>query len=236
MKYTIVSIDDSRQAYKDRIRKRVGLEEVYVPATNGSEVDLNAELEKRGIEITYPGMFTKGEIGVWLSNFDCWKWAVDNQEELLVFEDDAIPSLDFNKRLKELRSELPSDYDFLNLWVPQNQLIDYVYDVRYDEDGQPTNVGPNRNSVTSVFNFGAIRIARVYNGYGAVAVLYSPKGADFFIRRVQQVGIYTPVDCYIYQEAHAGRCTGYGPKPNRAKLVGYDWRAETTIHGTERFQ
>jgi hypothetical protein len=47
---------------------------------------------------------------------------------------------------------------------------------------------------------------------------------------VRETGIYTPVDCFLYQEAHAGRCEGYGPKPSRAYIVGYDWKAQTTVH------
>lgn len=216
------------------IRKRVKVDEVHIPAVNAYEVDVAEELAKRDLFIAYPGMFSTGEIGVWLSNFDCWQWTVDNNEELIVFEDDAIPNINFQPRFHELHSELPPDWDFLTLWVPENQLIDYVYDVVYNEEGHPEHVGPNKNSITSVFNFGAIRLARVYNGYGNVAQCYSPKGARFFIDRVRSTGIYTPVDCYLYQEAHAGRCNGYGPKPNRAKLVGYDWKAETTVHGEDR--
>lgn len=235
MKYNIISIDDARKPYKDRIRARVGLSEIWVPAVNAREVDINKELEDRGLFITHPGSLTVGEIGVWLSTFDCWRWADEYNEDLLVFEDDAIPVQTFNKQFRELTSELPPDYDFLCLWVPENQLLDYIYDVVYDDEGLPTHVGPNKNMITSNYNFGSTYLARVYNGYGNVAQLYSPKGARFFMDRARAVGIYTPVDCYLYQEAHAGRCEGYAPKPNRAKLVKYDWKAETTIHNTERF-
>lgn len=233
LKYNIISINDDRAEYKKRIRERVGHDEVHIPATDASKVDLGEELDKRGLKITYEGMFRRGEIGVWLSNYDCWKWAYDNDEDLIVFEDDAIPERDFDEKLQLLYSELPPDWDFLTLWIPPNQLIDYVYDVEFDDEGQPTHVGPNLNSITSRFNFGSIRLARVYNGYGNVAQLYSPKGAGKFIRRVEEAGIYTPVDCFVYQEAHAGRAFGYAPKPNRAKLVNYDW-APTTIHETEK--
>ena len=216
------------------IRKRVHLEEVDVPAINAYEVDIHDELERRRLSITFPGMFSKGEIGIWLSTFDCWKWAVDNDEELLVFEDDAIPHINFKHMFRELYPELPKDYDFFVLWIPDNQLIDYVYDVVYDEEGLPTHVGPNKNSITSNYNFGAIRLARVYNGYGNVAQLYSPKGGKTFIELAQKTGIYTPADCFLYQNAHAGRAIGYGPKPNRAKLVSYDWKAVTTVHTEDR--
>lgn len=232
MKYNIISINDQRAEYKARIRERVGLEEVSIPAVNGYEVDIEQELEKRGLTVAR-GRFSHGEVGIWLSVFDCWQWAVDNDEPLVVFEDDAIPAPDFNTRLWEFRQELPSDYDFLTLWVPENQYNDYIYHVRYNEDGTMEHIGPNRNVITSLYNIGAIRLVRAYNGYGNVAMLYSPKGAKFFIDEARK-GITSPVDCFIYLQSHLRKCKGYAPKPNRAKIVGYDWQAETTVHGVDR--
>jgi GR25 family glycosyltransferase involved in LPS biosynthesis len=234
VKYNIISINDERESYKENIRRRVKLDEVFIPTINAYEVDVYEELEKRGLSIKHTGMFSAGEIGIWLSTFDCWQWAVDNDEELITFEDDAIPTKEFNTWLWDMRDELPDGWDFFCLWVPENQLIDYLYDADFDHNGQMVGQRPNKNVVTSVYNFGAIRIARVYNGYGNVAQLYSPKGAKFFIDRARSDGIATPVDCFLYQEAHAGRCQGFAPKPNRAKLVTYDWAAETTVHKEDR--
>jgi GR25 family glycosyltransferase involved in LPS biosynthesis len=234
VKYNIISINDERAAYKENIRANVHLEEVHIPGINGFEVDLGEELEKRGIKLAHSGMFSKGEIGVWLSTFDCWQWSVDNNEELVVFEDDAIPTGTFDFQLSKLYYELPADYAFLALWIPDNQKIDYLYHVEYNDEGIPTWMGANKDASTSVFNIpGVTRLAKVYNGYGNVAQLYSPKGSQFFIDRVREVGIYTPVDCYLYQEAHSGRCAGYGPKPYWANLVKYDW-PKTTVHIGDR--
>lgn len=234
MKYNIISINDDRIMYKEAIRSNVHREEVNIPAVNAFDVNIQDELSRRGIKIAYPGMFSVGEIGIWLSMFDCWQWAVDNNEELITFEDDAIPYWDFQPKFDIIYEEIPKSYDFFCLWVPDNQRIDYVYNVVYDDEGIPRKVGPNRHPSNSIYDFGPERVTRVYNGYGNVAQLFSPKGAKFFMDRVRDVGIYTPVDCYLYQEAHAGRCEGYGPKPNYAKLVSYDWKAETTVHRGER--
>lgn len=238
MKYNIISINDDRAEYKERIRHRVRMDEVSIPATDGREVDLFTELEKRDLRYLMEyGVLTKGELGIWLSTFDCWQWAVDNQEELVTFEDDAIPTQNFNHVLNLFHNELPADYDIMSLWVPQNQLIDFQYDAVFDEDGIPTNVGPNRHSALSIYNCGKIRIARVYQGYGNVALLYSPQGAERLIDHVQTHGIKGPVDCWIFQRAHTGIVTGYAPKPHWAnKAVGYDWAAETTVHNTERHE
>lgn len=232
MKYNIISIGDSRERYKDAIRKDVGtIEEVFIPGVDANRVDLLFELERRGVTVTHPGAFSVGEIGIWLSVIDCWQWSVDHNEEIVVFEDDAILATDFELQLRLLYSEIPGDYDFVCLWIPENQMQDYLYNVTYTDEGIGTIHG---NTYPSLFDYGAERSAMVYNGYGNVAQMFSAKGSRFFLDRVWDVGIYTPVDCYQYQEAHAGRCTGYGPKPDYANLVKYDW-APTTVHTTKRF-
>jgi GR25 family glycosyltransferase involved in LPS biosynthesis len=235
VKYNIISINDDRAVYKQRIRQRVNLEEVHIPATDGREVDLAFELDKRDLRTnTHP--FTRGELGVWLSTFDCWQWAYDNDEELLVFEDDAIPNMRFNEFLGLFHKELPPNYDLMSLWVPENQLIDFQYDAVYDEDGYMTRQGPNRHNALSIYNCGKIRIARVYQGYGNVAVLYDAKGAGILIDHAQTHGINQPVDCWVWARAHTGIVEGYAPKPHWAKAVGYDWSAQTTVHNTERHE
>lgn len=235
MKYNIVTLGTpERDTYRMMIRYYLkNIEEVSIPAVDARKVNLDEELEKRGLHIPYHNAFSIGEVGIWLSMFDCWQWSVDNNEELIVFEDDAIPARDFEDKLKFMMGEIPDDYDFVCLWVPDNQKQDYLYMVQYDDEGQPGIFGSLPEEL-SMFNYGAERAAMVYNGYGNVAQLFSPKGSRFFIERAREAGLYTPVDCYQYQEAHAGRCKGYGPKPKHANLVKYDWPV-TTVHTTERY-
>lgn len=228
LKFNIISINDERIAYKDNIRKHVGMEEVSIPSVNAYKVDLPFELKSRGLE-SRPWTPKIGELGVWLSNFDCWQWAADN-EELVVFEDDAIIDENFYDGLQVLYSELPEDWDFLTLWVPENQRQDYMYRVEYDDEGMPNilgNVPPGKSS----FDYGARFTARAYQGYGLVATMYSPKGGAALIESARRRGICTPADCFIFQETHAERVKGYAPKPT-VGLVSYDWSAETTVHNT----
>lgn len=238
MKYNIVTIENdpttTRGVCKMMMHYHINAtDEVKIPGIDGKNVNLPEELEKRGLHLPYPGAFSVGEIGVWLSMFDCWQWSVDNDEELIVFEDDALVRDDFDEKLAALRAEIPDDYDFVALWIPENQHQDYLYLVHYDEEGQPAIYG-SLPPGDSLFDYGAQRAAMVYNGYGNVAQLFSPKGSKFFIDTARKSGIYTPVDCFQYQEAHAGRCKGYAPKPEFANLVRYEW-PETTVHNTQRY-
>jgi GR25 family glycosyltransferase involved in LPS biosynthesis len=229
--YNIISIDDKRLSYKNHIRETITYPEVSIPAINGSEIDIQAELSSRGLKVT-PGVFSVGEIGIWLSMYDCWQWAAGNNEILITLEDDAIPRHYFDEAVDLFLKEVPDDWDFMCLWVPDNQKQDYMYNVKFDIDGIAHIKG---YAQTSLFDFeGGHFLSRVYNGYGNVAMMFNPKGAKFLMDRVAETGLYTPVDCFMYQQAQSGRCNGYGPKPIHATLVDYDW-AETTVHNTERY-
>lgn len=232
MKYTIISLNDDRLKYKTHIRDTVkGCDEIFIPATNGREVNLDDELAKRGLHIPHRGIFSVGEVGIWLSVWDCWQWCVNNKENLIVFEDDAIPRHYFDEAVHKFLLDIPDGWDYLCLWVPDNQKQDYWYNVTYDDEGLPT-INGTRNK--SLFDFGGDYLAKAYNGYGNVATMFSPRGAEHLMNIARQAGLYTPVDCFLYQEAHAGRCEGYSPQPAHATVVDYDW-PETTVHTTERY-
>lgn len=235
MKYNIISINDSRKAYTDVIRKCAGFDEVDIPAVNAHEVNLHEELERRGVAHHGDlwGNPKIGELGVWLSNFDCWQWAADNNETLIVFEDDAIIDDTFQEQIKVFSSYLPDDWDFAALWVPENQLIDYNYDVTYNEWGDAVHHGMRLYS-DSLFTHTRYT-AHVYQGYGMVSLMYSPRGAQKLVDLVRETGIYTPVDCYVYQRAHKGDLNGFAPTPLFANIVKYDWKAVSHVQLTERF-
>lgn len=231
MKFNIISINDERKAYKDQIRKHAGMEEVRIPSVNAHKVDLPSELKLRGLE-NRPWSPKIGELGVWLSNFDCWQWAADN-EELVVFEDDAIIDNSFSGQLTVLQEDLPDDWDYVALWVPENQEVDYTYNVTFDEKGDPVHQGPALPYKDSLFRY-TRRVAHVYQGYGMVSLMYSPRGAAKLIDLVRSTGIYTPVDCFVYQQAHMGNLKGFAPSPLYANVVKYDWSAASHVQQTER--
>ena len=54
-----------------------------------------------------------GEIGCALSHFRIYKDIVDNYNYGIIFEDDAIPSSNFNEKLNVILNEVPKDFDFI---------------------------------------------------------------------------------------------------------------------------
>lgn len=232
LKYTIISINDERDKFKRRTREIVDLPEVHLPAVNGAAVDLAEEYATRGLRRT-EWVAKTGEAGVWLSNFDRWSYVAQEDEPLIVFEDDAIVSPYFNKQLGVLMSELPEQWDFVALWVPENQRVDYTYDVVYNEIGDPIIQG-NLPYPESMFKH-SLTVAHVYQGYGMVALMYSPQGGRKLVELARQYGIYTPVDCFVYQQAHMGNLDGYAPTPLFANMVQYNWNNPSHVQQTERF-
>jgi GR25 family glycosyltransferase involved in LPS biosynthesis len=236
MKYTIISLNDERKPYKDYIRRIVDGEEIEMPAVNGMTADLSTEAHNRGLSPSFWGNAKLGEIGVWLSNFDRWQLASGLDEPLIVFEDDAIPDAFFNDKLNELIGELPDDWDFVALWVPDNQRQDFLYDVKYNENGHPAFNGyvtPDK----SVYRIpGASYAALVYQGYGMVSLMYSPSGGRKLVDLARTRGIDTTVDCWIFEEAHKGNLNGYAPRPEQASIVHYDWKAASHVQLTDRIK
>lgn len=234
-KYTIISINDERADFKKAIRERVLYQEHSVPAVNGNAVDLHEEIENRGL-LLQPiwANAKKGEVGVWLSNYDCWATAAEIDEPLIVFEDDAIPSPIFNYIVDDMVTHLPDDWDVFTLWVPENQLIDYQYEVEYDIHGHPLIAGTGWHGDKSYYYIGSDRVSKTYQGYGMVANMYSPNGGRKLVDLAHNRGIDNPVDCWLFEEIHKGNLNGYAPRPGYTSIVAYDWNAPSHVQITER--
>ena len=238
--YTIISIDDRRKAYKEKIRKNMRpREELLLPSVDGRTANAPEMLKRFGIP-RQEWTPHQGEFGVWMSNFLRWQFVAQHDRPLIVFEDDAKILPNFNANLQIASEELPDDWDFMSLWVPENQRQDYMYDCTYNVHGYRQIVSPVRKDNLSGYHFGAQHIARAYQGYGLVAMMYSPKGGARLVELARELGVYTPVDLFIYDRSHATwaakpgerwELNGYAPKPFYV-FVEYDW-PETTIHNTE---
>lgn len=235
MKYTIISINDDRKEYKDAIRAGMKFDELNMQAYNANERNALDGIAARGLDLKpIWGNPKRGELGVWLSNYDRWHMVSRMTTPLVVFEDDAIVDSEFDSKLESLMSELPDDWDFVALWVPENQRQDYYYDVVYNEYGDP-RINGRRPAEYSYYKVeGAEKAALVYQGYGMVSLMYSPRGGKKLVELAKSRGIDNPVDCWIYQEAHKGNLNGYAPMPEHASIVHYDWAAASHVQQTER--
>jgi len=238
MKYHIYSINDSRIKSKALIHDRVNLEIADIQTFNAYEESIKEFFDSRGIG--FSGWRPKvGEAGIWASIILALEWSVANEESVVCFEDDAIPVADFNERFTAFVKELPAEYDFAALWVPNNQRQDYYYYVKYNEYGDPIQVsippGWQRGVDSRYAIHGLDIVSRIYQGYGGVAIMYSPAGARKILEIIKERGVFTPSDCCLCQLAHMGLIYGFAPKPDY-NMIDYDWSIPTTIHTSEKIK
>lgn len=209
MKYGIISVSDVRAKQKAAIRDKMyslGVKEVPINGVDGMK---NPPIEWLDPKVA-PHM-RAGEWGVWASNLDAWN-TYSEEGDLILFEDDAIPLDKFHMDWEEY---LPNDYDFVAIWVPENQYIDITYGDFYINNPY---------------------FAKAYNGYGGVAICYSFAGMQKLLKIVREEGIYQPLDLLLYEYSKKGKLNGYSLKPSQ-QIVGYDWENDVTqIHDTPRLK
>jgi GR25 family glycosyltransferase involved in LPS biosynthesis len=151
-----------------------------------------------------------------------------------VLEDDAIVSKDFPGLFREYMKHLPQDYDFISLWVPDNQRRDFYINYAYDWDGIPHTLptGESTKNGAPCFRIDDSPLAHVYQGYGGVATMFSRKGAEKLYTLAKAEGTFTTSDCFLFINAHRGIIKGYAPRPDVTQMFDYDWKNETNIHNT----
>lgn len=237
MKYVIISIDDSRQHKKDAIRKAMHKHEEVKDIRYVNGIDkldmLMAKRDYPKVELTGQWPLSRGELGIWYSQLNCWKYAAANGD-LIIFEDDAIVTPKFDELMEgPIREELPKDHDFFALFVPDNQLQDYYYNTIYDENGSASMFKAAGQMGYKYEIDGNDYVTRAYQGYSCVANMVSQKGARKMLDIVDRLGIYTTVDCFMFMEAHRGSLDAYAHSPEEQRPVVYDWNAPSIIHSSE---
>lgn len=239
MKYTIISVSDRRDHYKQAIREELSEhEEITNVRFCGPDDDKIGRMKEYGLDFDPSHWHPQtGELGIWLSSYACWQWCVDNNEPLRYFEDDALikPGFDdwYNGLFEPDFVGIPLTPDAISLIVPFNQYNDFT--LQYFKpnsmmaypDGAPDNL------------VGYQKMCRAYQGYCNVAMELYPSGAAKLIDAAQRYGIYTPVDCFIFEQGqdivrrrNPVRLDILTPKPEFATGVDVDWQAETHIHGS----
>lgn len=217
--YTIVSIDDSRAGTRQAIRSRMA----FLPEATGIEfVDGRnaAKLDERLRGYQAGAHLHDGELGVWFSQINCWRYlARSDLDALLVVEDDAEIDAGIEFAMDRFMERLPAGWDFLALHVPQDQKQDYFYDRSFRADGTWHLVSERRHTLeSSPHHFVDPILATAYQGYSSVAILYSRAGAEKLLTLVGSA-IRDPVDCFVFRQHHRGCLRGYAPKPYLRDLV-----------------
>lgn len=233
--YAIVSINDDRAHYKNALRDKIGSikQARGISFIDGRSANIGALQYRYKIDDIWHTAKV-GEIGVWFSFLNVCSYAKRHNKTILVFEDDAIITSDnFNDDLHRLLGQVPDDADAFSVLVPENQRATAHLEWISKDMGlaiKHTDVAPPYRVE------GAHEICRAYQGYSFVSMVYTPKGAAEILRRVQITGMYTPADCWLFEQNDQGHLNVYTPTPHAATLVSVDWenQAPTTVHNSDR--
>jgi GR25 family glycosyltransferase involved in LPS biosynthesis len=161
---------------------------------------------KQDVWAPYDGRSTPplpGELGVWVSTINVWKYMVQNHIDcLLVLEDDVLLDKDFAKNLQLCVGDLPNNFDFLSLY--------YFEGHNWEDEG--TDIGSKN-------------IHKSTNQYSAgQATLYSLNGAKKLLRLVKRKGLEYTTDCFIFEQSRIGAVNGYSLKPNNVKFLEHQYK------------
>src|SRR5690349_6517415 len=93
-----------------------GHDEVFVECVNGKDTEqMRRNVEKYGFK-HHGTTWRPGEGGLWYSSINAWSWAAEHDEDLMVFEDDAVPFPYFADTVEA--TVRPEGYDFVSLYTP----------------------------------------------------------------------------------------------------------------------
>ena len=149
----------------------------YHNAVDGKKIqidDLDGNVFKKGST-----NYTNGAIGCALSHLQLWEKCIELNKPIIIMEDDAIVSKDFNKHINNLMNNLlPKKWDIIQL----NYNFDSV--LSYDNTNFETcNSIFNKTKVTKdhISNFVNSKInttiAKLNNCFGMSAYIINPPGA-----------------------------------------------------------
>lgn len=237
--YSIMSVDDSRKAWKGELRNVIEYPElinkiVYYDTRRDEEyLEALKRFERFQWHWKNP---RRGHFGVFVSTLSAWEYiAKSPYDGVIVFEDDATVHKDFHFLMNKYLPQLPEDWDFFSIHNPHNQNNDYLFEYDYLPDGS-LNGHKHYPNGAPYYDIGSLDLCRSFQGYGACAIMYSPKGAARLLNFFEQIGIYQSADCAIFQASKATyplKINGYSVKPARTKPANVHLEAPTQIHNTE---
>lgn len=242
--YSIMSIDDSRKEYKDAIRDNIKdyaelINKIqYYDCRNDDEYEAAKERFKRfEWHWTNP---RRGHFGVWVSTLSALEYIANcPYDGVIIFEDDAFLHKDFDFLMRKYTPDLPEDWDFFSIHNPHNQNNDFYNEYNYTPDGSLAGGHRNYPAGAPGFLYGSDNLCRSFQGYGACAIMYSPKGAEKLLSFFEQNGIKMSADCHIFQASKSTwphRINGYSVRPNKTKPANVHLDAQTQIHNTEQIE
>lgn len=172
--------------------------------------------------------FHNGELGIWLSNIRTWKefmiYGCESDNDLIVFEDDAVVQPAFKSIFPLVKEELPEDYDFFAWAIPHDQKVDYFYNRHFTPGGGWIIASHLRHPYDKSPHYipGNELVCKTYQGYQAVCIMYSRAGIQKILNLLKQDGIHSPIDLFLFTEVFKGNLNGYTLLPDVYPMVTFE--------------
>jgi GR25 family glycosyltransferase involved in LPS biosynthesis len=149
----------------------------YFDAIDGKTININQLDDKiftRGSK-----NYTNGAIGCALSHLNLWEKCIELNKPIIIMEDDAIVSKNFNKHMNNLvNNMLPKDWDIVLLSYNFDSVLSYQNTV-YETAN--CVFGKTKMTKTDIDNFVNSKInatiAKLYFSFGTASYMISPNGA-----------------------------------------------------------
>lgn len=218
MKYCIISINDrakniiehnkrvlGRFEYVDSIKYCDAKKEDVFNVLNGLKISVDT-WAPYAVNRSEP---LPGELGIFISLIRIYHFIKQtNTESLLVLEDDAYLDENFINLLNTALEDTPKDFDFLCL---------------YSND--------HENSTDINTEIGQRYIHKAKNqGSGILGMVYTLRGANKILDLVQQKGIESTVDDFIFYQVKLGLLDGYIVKKDFPTMIqNFGINIESTI-------
>lgn len=230
--YAIISVDDTRKDLREasaRELQKAGLtpltihDDTFVDGRVPGAIE--DEIRKNHWRVT-GNNFHNGELGIWFSQMNTlYDSLYEYNEFTLILEDDAVVQPIFQSIFPVVLGELPIDMDFFAWAIPADQKVDYYYNRVFDENGNWHIASHVRHRYSASPHYiGSELVCKAYQGYQAVAVMYSKYGVQKIINLVNENGIDTPYDLFLFREHYKGNLNGYTLLPDVYPVITYEER------------
>jgi GR25 family glycosyltransferase involved in LPS biosynthesis len=126
------------------------------------------------------------EFGAFFSHLYACEYAIKNElPHIVVLEDDALVTKNFNNVVENILQDKNLNYDFISLW-----------------DSKPHKPKQNLKTLNKF-------VQKSYDQrYGAVAMIYSIEGAKKILEHFREKGFYTTYDVALYKASRDGELLG----------------------------
>lgn len=106
----VISLENSERRIEfDNLNNNI-INYNYFDAINGNTININLDIIKENIQ-----GYNKGSIGCAMSHRSLWEKCIELNKPIIIMEDDAFVSYDFNKHLDMVINMLPNNWHILQL-------------------------------------------------------------------------------------------------------------------------